>query len=607
MLRTHSRQELLDILEEQDPDLRTQVRRIEWVFENKLDHLTWEDGSPINGRPLTKEEILTIIDPPFIENEEWTEYGFSEDEQRKAHIASDPVLWAKHFLGVKPRAYQILILRSEDRRVVLRLGRRAGKTFCLAILSLHYAYTTEKGRVLVMAPTKAQVGLIYEEAINLAEDTLVDESIVRAVASPQYEINLSNGSTIRLFTTGMRSNTKSDGTRGQEAHIIILDEMDYMGSEDLDALFAMLQKTDENQPDKRMIGASTPTGLKNRFWEWCTGDLFREFWFPSYVNPHFTKETEAEFRDLYGENGFRREVEADWGEAGEGVYPRKYVDKSRLKDWDYLIGDLKKNKKYLIGVDWDKYRAGPNICVLEIVKAAEDPFETHDIGKVRVAYREELPQTEYALTEAVDRIVQLNKMIDPEFIYVDKGNGDTQIELLHKEGLKHPESGLKKKVKGVHFASTMEVIDPATKQKDKKRVKLLLVENLRNMFEQEQLLIPNSDDELYLQLISYVVKRMTASGDPVFEALGQPDHAHDALLLACMAYMENYNDLLKATHVTSARSVSPFAFDSAGIQSDERAKLKTAQQGPKREGAQPYRKMRRTGVRSRGTISRRNI
>ena len=59
-------------------------------------------------------------------------------------------------------------------------------------------------------------------------------SITRKVTSPQFMIQFSNGSTIRFFTSGMRSGGKSDVARGQEAHLIILDEMDYMHADDLD-------------------------------------------------------------------------------------------------------------------------------------------------------------------------------------------------------------------------------------------------------------------------------------------------------------------------------------------------------------------------------------
>lgn len=554
------REDIMDLIREQNPDLIKQVNRIEWVFENKLRHLNWSNGDPIMGRPLTNEELALLVDPPFMPDPDMTAAGISKDQQREIHIAADPVLWAKHYLRVEPRAYQVIMIRDPALRKVFRLGRRAGKTFSMAVILLHYAHTTTNGRCLVMAPMKSQVGLIYDEVMMLAKQGAVIDAIKRNVSSPQHEIELTNGSTIRLFTTGLKSGSKSDVARGQEAHIIILDEMDYMGAEDLDALYAMLQVTSENQPEKQMIGASTPTGRRERFWEWCVrSDRFKEFYYPSYCNPHWDKELEDEMRDIYTEMAYRHEIEADWGEDAEGVYPRKYVDMAFADDWDYVPGRTSARSFYLMGVDWDKYGAGPNIVVLEVCQANYE--DERFANKVRVAYRQEIPRTEYVLTEAIERIIELNSKFQPEHIYVDRGFGEMQIEILHKYGLENPQSQMKKRVRGISFSQSKEVRDPATKEMVKKPMKPFMVENLRSLLERGMIKMPNKDEELYMQLISYIVSRTTEAGMPKFEASGtQQDHAHDALILASLAYAENYDELLRERFTTRTRSFSNETF-----------------------------------------------
>jgi len=334
-----SREDLLDIIRIQDPELIKQVNRIEWVFENKLSHLAWNDGTPVLERRMTNRELALLIDEPFEVDLDLLADGISAEHQRQLHVSKDPVVWAKQFLEANLRVYQILILRDPSLRKVLRAGRRLGKTFSLAVQLLHYSYTHKDGRSLVIAPMKTQVELIYQEILRIAsKNEVVMNSITRKVTSPQFMIQFSNGSTIRFFTSGMKSGGKSDVARGQEAHLIILDEMDYMHADDLDALYAMLQKTAEDQPDKVMIGASTPTGRRERFWEWCRSPRFTEFWFPSYCNPYFSKEQEEEFREQYSPSGYRHEIEADWGEDSEGVYPRKFVDRAFISPaWDLSI------------------------------------------------------------------------------------------------------------------------------------------------------------------------------------------------------------------------------------------------------------------------------
>lgn len=552
-----SREDLIDIIRLQDPETVKQINRIEWVFKNKLNHLSWMNGEPVLERLMTNKELALLIDEPFEIDEELLEAGISAEQQRQIHIAKDPCVWAKQFLDAETRVYQTLILRDPNLRKVLRAGRRLGKTFSMAIYLLHYSYTHKDGRCLVIAPMKSHVELIYQEIVRLAsKNEIVLNSITRKVTSPQFMIQFSNGSTIRFFTSGMRSGGKSDVARGQEAHVIVLDEMDYMHADDLDALYAMLQKTAEDQPDKVLIGASTPTGRRERFWEWCRSERFKEFWFPSYCNPFFSKEQEDEFREQYSEIGYRHEIEADWGEDAEGVYPRKFVDKAFIDPgWDYKAEITSARNFYTIGVDWDKYGAGTNIVVLE---ACSDSYEDERFrNKVRLCYREEIQKSEYTLTKAVQRIVELNSIFQPKHIYVDRGYGEVQVELLHKYGVENPLTGLREKVKGVSFSETIDIRDPYTKQIVKKEIKPYMVDNLRQYLEKEVLNISEKDTEMYMQLISYVVLRTTQTGRPVFEAGGSAvDHAHDALMLALLAITENYSDLHKAKFATKTESFS---------------------------------------------------
>jgi hypothetical protein len=88
-------------------------------------------------------------------------------------------------------------------------------------------------------------------------------------------------------------------------------------------------------------------------------------------------------------------------------------------------------------------------------------------------------------------------------------------------------------------------------------MKPYMVDNLRQFLEREMIVFPESDEELYMQLISYVVVRTTATGRPVFEAGGSAmDHAHDALMLALLAVTENYGDLNKMSVATNTGSFS---------------------------------------------------
>jgi hypothetical protein len=900
-LSTLSREELLEFIAQQSPKYIKQINRIEWVFKNKLGHLTWDDGSPIESRDLTNEELCHLIDPPFIFDMKMAKkWGFNEEQQKHIHIASEPVLWCKSFLGLEPRVYQTLVLRDPNVNRVMRFGRRMGKalaldtpiltpigwstmgdikegdqvldengkpcnvtfvtevmenrkcynivfsdgsvikadhdhqwavetkrirksnarnkykqlppmvlttgqmleqvkigskqesnysikvtkpirfteegidlpispyllgfwlgdgvsanglvsigdedvkesiyhiendgyniykaestkyeyrveglakllnllglknnkhiphqymmasveqrfellkglmdtdgscdqngwcefsssnpyfaeqvfdliiqlgfkatkevceswlngvrhkdrvrihfksntpvfklqrkldrqsikpgsgrdrryivditpiesepvkcisvdspnhlylagrecipthnTFCMSIYLLWYSYTHTNGKSIVLAPMKSQVGVIFDAICEMAErNEIVKSSIVRAVASPQYEINFSNGSSIKLFTTGMKSNSKADVVRGQEAHVIVLDEMDYMGKEDLVAVLPMLQKTSEDQEDKVLIAASTPTGQRNMFWDWNHDPSYSAFWYPTYCNPLWEQKEEERLRNSTTQLAFQHEYEADWGEDADGVYPRRLVDHAFFdgEPWEYKADIGHPKSIYVFGIDWDKYGAGVNIVVVEIC-SDDNPLYP---SKIRVAYREEISKDQFLLHKAVDRVVQLNEIFKPKHIYADRGYGEMQMEHIHLYGKEHPETRLQHVARAWAFNEVIEVPDPYTHEKVKKDLKPFMVDNLRYMLEQKKIIFNPADEDLYLQMISYIVIRTSISNRPVFGPGGSaPDHAHDALLLAAFAVTYNYDTLLNPDYAVRGVSVSNDTF-----------------------------------------------
>lgn len=93
-----SREDLIEIIQSQNPEYVKQINRIEWVFKNKLSHLNWQDGSPVLEKLMTIEELALLVDEPFEIDNSLTNAGISAEVQRQIHIAKDPCRWAKHFL-----------------------------------------------------------------------------------------------------------------------------------------------------------------------------------------------------------------------------------------------------------------------------------------------------------------------------------------------------------------------------------------------------------------------------------------------------------------------------------------------------------------------------
>jgi hypothetical protein len=583
-LRKKSRKELLEILELQDPKIIKGIDRIENVFKTKLNHVKWPDGSPITERPVTHEELVLLVDEPFVPDPNLSKLGLGLSEQKRIHLAKDPVSFAQHFMDIHPRVYQTLMLRDNHPRKILRTGRRAGKTVTLTIEMLHFAFMKKNAKIIVLAPAKVQVQEIYDAVIQYIDESpmLTQDFITRKVRNPQFEIRFANGSAIKFFTTGVSSASKADIVRGQEADLVVLDEMDYMHPDDFIAIMALLQTTDEEAIDqKRLIAASTPSGQRERFYHWIVDppEGFTSFYFPAYVNPAWTDAIETEQRDYYKSNimAYRHEIEADFGEDERGVYPRKFLDPCFIQpdsdivdaageyidmtpSWEYQPYQPDTHDQYVIGVDWNKFSAGTMIVVLQVVAKSSKDVDYR--GRVKVCYREEIAQEEYSLMNAVNRIKQLNAIFKPKWIYVDQGFGEVQQELLKQYGVENPDTGLHKKVKAINSAVKVEIRNPLTGEKEKRPYKSMMVNALRDMMEEKQILFPHHDDALYRELSAYVVDRFTQTGEPIFGPGGtQQDHVHDALALACLAITEKMSRFAKKRTFTVPISVNANGVD----------------------------------------------
>ena len=138
-------------------------------------------------------------------------------------VTTNVILWAKVYLNWECRDYQrqMLIQGLESRRLVFRLGRRLGKTECMCVLILWYAYTQRNRTsdtqydILIVGPYETQVDLIFARLSQLIESSsILNDCLVKDV---QHKLVLANGTTIQGKTAGASSGGSQKagaGTRG---------------------------------------------------------------------------------------------------------------------------------------------------------------------------------------------------------------------------------------------------------------------------------------------------------------------------------------------------------------------------------------------------------
>jgi len=417
----------------------------------------------------------------------------------------------------------------------------SGKTESLVISILYHMFTkpgvpvNEGFDVVIITPYQSQIDLIFKRIMQLIRSSPnTQNALFRSVKAPIYTIELYNNSKVAGFTAGTKSGGNAEAVRGQHANMLVFDEADYLASKDMDAAWSIIT----NYPQASIWMSSTPSGKREKFFNTCSSKVWKEFHFPSQVNPMWGEDQEAFFQENMTSIAYKHEVMAEFGEQEEGVFQNSYVQTAMQ---DYRYQDMAPNPgwTYSFGVDWNDTAIGTTIVVLGF---------NPTVKKFIVVDRHIVSRENWTQLAACQKIANLNRVWNPMAIYIDAGYGGTQDEVLRKfgydsmidpaKGPSHPDSKLRNIVKKYFFGGSVETHDLFTHQITKKPGKAFLVENTVRRFEASDIHFSKFDDVLQRQLQGYVVKRRSVSGVPIFAAEEDTigDHTLDALMLSIMAF-----------------------------------------------------------------------
>lgn len=466
------------------------------------------------------------------------------------------------------------------------------EALCVFIL---FKMFTERGySVVVITPYQSQVELIYKRLFELLETSpeLINSVKIRR-KSPNHYIELHNGSSIKMFTAGTKSNAEAGVVRGTHANLLIFDEADMLSRGDLDSSLALIM----NFPEAIVWMSSTPTGKRETFYKKCNDDEFKEFHFPSSVNPTWDDEKERFFRKGLTELGYVHEILANFGEDVQGVYQKKYIAAAQA-DYEYDSMEPQRTWIYSMGVDWNDNFG----TVIRIV--GMNPGD----NCIYAVARHLVKRDGWTQTDAVAQIVNLNRKWQPQFIYVDKGHGHAQVELLHGVGAKAMRKGgnsvdvrLASIVKAYDFGSNVEIKDLFTRQPVKKPAKPFLVESSVRCFEDGRIRYPKSDTKYTAALEGYHIVRRTDAGIPKYgfldEAVG--DHDIDAMNLAIVAFALEVGEFGNPPHVSNV-AFSGYFGENKAEQEERKERIKETENRSKELGKRTTDLMKPAIVRSFG-------
>ncbi len=439
---------------------------------------------------------------------------------------------------------------------VARAGRRIGKTATIALYGLWFSLTHASKTVLVVAPFQAQVAKIFQEIdkfISMNSD--LGKSVERRVNSPPIKRIFANGSMIIGFATGKNSGTNSDQIRGQDANLILMDELDFQNDYEIETIMAIMF----TDPECGIWASSTPKGWRRKFYQLCTDKEmgFKEFHYISKESVRHTMKAEKLARAITSENGYMHEYYAEFGEEASGVYRSDLVDQA-LQNYQLSKQRPKKSGNRVMGVDWNAH-AGTHIVIVEWTG-------TH----YKLVHKTIVPKSEFTQLTGVERIIQLDALWHCDHIYVDEGFGSTQIEHLKRTGKQFPKTGLTHKVKGIQMGRTVTIREPVYGGEIKKSTKQFMVELSAHQLEEGRIILPDEEDTqtviepnaadqpnvgLVQQIRSFTVVRMSSSGAPIYSQ--EVDHTLVAWQLAILGFMMEYGGLTLTDYATRIGTVPP--------------------------------------------------
>ncbi len=488
----------------------------------------------------------------------------------------DPVAWIELMFGFTDkddewnvRSYQKEQIRCTANRVVIREGRRTGKTFAMALKLLYHVFNTEvkRGRnsegetttrgphIMIITPFTMQLTNIFNEMEQLLKRNVDLKNFCSTgtggnlfVKTPNHKMAFDNGAMIQGFVsgTGVKDDGSGGGTmRGQSADIIYLDEMDMIPEEILDKVITPILAT---HPGTIMYATSTPIGKRGKFYHWCLERPdFKEDYLPSTMLPHWDS-VKQEFENDGTKESFAAEYMAEFIDFGFGVFRPSWIANSKA-DYSYSQVDAPGfwNKMGVrdraemiisIGIDWNK-NAGSEFFVTGFSTGTGLWFALEAVN---------IPASKFSSKRWKEEVIRLNAKWKPDWIYADEGYGHTIIEDLklhaHRVKMKAKPNVIDQqtvqlidRLVAYNFSSTIKMRDPIDGTELKKAAKHYLVENAVSIMEDSLFKFPHGDEKLSKQLSNYIIVKRNSAGKPVYgmSEARVGDHRLDAWMLSLVA------------------------------------------------------------------------
>lgn len=216
--------------------------------------------------------------------------------------------------GLSPDAWQVDVLESRSKRLLLNCCRQSGKSTITAVSAVHTALTTPRALVLLVSPTLRQSGELFRKAL----------AVYRAAGRPvapdsetALTLSLANGA--RIVSLPGKEGT----VRGYSgATLIAIDEASRVPSDLYLSLRPMLAVS-----GGRLMALSTPFGTRGWWYEaWRGTEAWQRILITAEQCPRISPEFLAEEERTLGPWWYRQEYFGEFQDAQSQVFTRAEID-----------------------------------------------------------------------------------------------------------------------------------------------------------------------------------------------------------------------------------------------------------------------------------------
>lgn len=291
-------------------------------------------------------------------------------------------------LNVELHANQELINASTARFIVIKSGKRFGKSYLAAYKIIKWAFE-EKGLYLYIAPNQKQARNI---AWNVIKEILPEALIKRALEN-ELEIHLINGSLIRLAGAENEDALRGIGMRG-----VVFDEAAYIDNYIWNNIVRGQLLSTTGATGKALFISSPNRHGRNWYSQFYEDTIRRKklndpdwdaFFFTVYDNPYLSKEEVDKIKEDSTEDEWQTEYMANESSHAGVIYSEFEFDKHVTGQGPSSIS------LFVRGVDWGI--SHPTVCL----------FAQVDVPGKRVHIENEYGRSGFTIEESVNVIKQI--------------------------------------------------------------------------------------------------------------------------------------------------------------------------------------------------------